>query len=247
VSGYFSLGLPPRIDPPYPAWPPSEVGIIEDAIIEAMRRLRKAKTRRAIAAAQENQITEWLEDHLVRLLDAGAVDGYDSDRFEQPARSRTVNCDGKKISKEPDLTFKRQSKLSCARDLRQDAWFCECKILDAASSHGIADYIKDGLMRFVVGDYAWAMPQAQMIGYVRHAAANAYAPATQLSKHMAHKDRKSGLSYDRVTRLLGKAGPETAIAGAQPIFATRHERTFRLSDNRAPGSITLRHLWFQMI
>jgi len=246
VNGYLSLGLPPRIDPPYPAWPPSDIGIMEDAIIEAMRRLRMAKTRQAIAAAQENQITEWLEDHLVRLLDAGAVDGYVSDRFEQPARSRTVNYDDTKISKEPDLTFKRQSKFSCARDRRQDAWFCECKILDAGSSHGLSDYIKDGLMRFVVGDYAWAMPQAQMIGYVRHAAAIAYAPATQLPEHMARKNPKSGLGNDRFTRLQGLAGPETAIAGAQPIFTTRHERTFRLRNNRAPGSITLRHLWFQM-
>lgn len=247
MNGYVSLGRQPRIEPPYPGWPREQIATVEEAIAEALRRVLMEKSSQHIATAQENNITEWLEDQLCRLLNEGVVQGFDSSIFEQPARgSETVNFNGEKISKKPNLAFKRLSHLSCASDRRQDAWFCECKILDGRSSHGVSDYIKDGLMRFVIGDYAWAMPSAQMIGYVRHAAGKDYSPTRQLREHFAKPELNTGKTYAALTGLLAEKVQERDIDGALPVHATIHARGFPLRDKRAPGPIMLRHLWFQL-
>ena len=220
---------------------------MEEAIAEAMQRVLAEKPPADIAVAHENKITEWLEDHLCRLLNADVVAGFDSDVFEQPSRgAETVSFNGGKISKKPDLAFKRLSHLSCADDIRQDAWFCECKILDGGSSHGVPDYIKDGLMRFVIGDYAWAMPSAQMIGYVRHATGKGCVPTKQLHEYFAKSEPKTGNSYAVLTELLEEKTQEPRITGVLPIHATTHARGFPLRGKAAPGPITLRHLWFQL-
>lgn len=248
MNGYVSLGRQPRIEPPYSGWPSEQIAVVEEAIAEAMRRVLMEKSSQDIATAQENNITEWLEDQLCHLLNEDVVPGFDSSVFEQPARgSETVNFSGGKISKKPDLIFKRASHLSCACDLRQDAWFCECKILDGGSSHGVSDYIRDGLMRFVEGDYAWAMPSAQMIGYVRHAAGKGYAPIRKLREYFAKMELKTENTYAVLTGLLAEKAHGRSIDGALPVHATSHARSFTLHDKRVPGPITLRHLWFQLV
>lgn len=247
MNGYVSLGRQPRIEPPYPGWPSEQIATVEEAIAEAMRRVLAEKSFQSIATVHENDITERLEDQLCLLLNEDVVPGFDSSVFEQPTRdSATVNFNGEKISKEPDLTFKRASHLSCAIDTRQDAWFCECKILDGGSSHGVPNYIKDGLMRFVIGDYAWAMPSAQMIGYVRHAVGKGYVPTKQLQGQFAKVDPESGKTYTVLTGLLAEKEQESHTDGVLPVHATTHVRDFLLRDQSAPGPITLRHLWFQL-
>lgn len=248
MSGFDSLGRPPRIEPPYPGWPITHIATVEAAIVEAMRRVLATKSSQEIETAKEDRITEWLEDQLCCLLNAEEVPGFESSVFEQPSRdAETANFSGDKISKAPDLTFKRLSHFSCAVDTRQDAWFCECKILDGKSGHGIKDYIDKGLMRFVVGDYAWAMPSAQMIGYVRREAAKAYAPARQLHDYFAEQEPKSGVRYADLSSLQGEHTQGRASNGVLPIHATIHIRAFPLRNHALPGAITLRHLWFQMV
>ncbi len=247
MNGYVSLGRQPRIEPPFPGWPSEQIATVEEAIAEAMRRVLAEKSSQDFATVHENDITEWLENQLCLLLSEHVVPGFDSSVFEQPARgSETVNFSGGKISKKPDLTFKRASHLSCAIDTRQDAWFCECKILDGGSSHGVPKYIKDGLMRFVVGDYAWAMPSAQIIGYVRHAVGKGYVPTKQLRGQFAKVDPESGKAYVVLTALLAEKEHESHTDAVLPVYATTHAREFLLRDQRAPGPITLRHIWFQL-
>ena len=48
-----------------------------------------------------------------------------------------------------------------------DALVVECKPVDKDHSAG-GDYCDKGLRRFVIGDYAWPMQEAMMVGYVRH-------------------------------------------------------------------------------
>ena len=48
----------------------------------------------------------------------------------------------------------------------QNGLFVECKPVDAAHPPG-GDYCDAGLIRFVNGDYAWAMQESLMVGYVR--------------------------------------------------------------------------------
>lgn len=68
-----------------------------------------------------------------------------------------------KIEKAPDLVFRPP-----ARGVRiRDDWglFVECKIVDGNSS--LAKYCSHGLAKFCEGEYAYRMPSAGMLGYVR--------------------------------------------------------------------------------
>ncbi|OHC66720.1 MAG: hypothetical protein A2040_15585 [Rhodocyclales bacterium GWA2_65_19] len=245
MNGYLSLGRPPRIEPPYPGWPSEQIATVEEAIAEAMRRVRAEKSSRDIFAAQENELTNWLHRMLWRLLVEQTVPGFTCDVFSPPQRgAKTTSHDGSRVSLEPDLSFFRCG--IAMADNPDDGWFCECKILDDGSSHGVPNYIKDGLMRFVIGDYAWAMPSAQMIGYVRHAAGKGCVPAKRLHEQFAKLEPKSGKSYAVLTGLLAEKAREPHTDGVLQVHATTHARGFPLRDECAPGPITLRHLWFQL-
>lgn len=248
MNGFASLGQPPRIEPPYPAWPVEQIVVVEEAITTAMQRVLAEKLPQDIVIAKENDITNWLEDELCSLLDTDAVAGFSYFVFEKPRRgSEKENYNGTKISKKPDLLFQRLGNPAGVMDTRQDAWFCECKILEAKSKHTLKEYIEDGLMRFVEGDYAWAMPSAQMIGYARHIAVKDFRPTNQLSEYFTKTETKTGKTYAALTGLITEKTQMLRAAGTPPIHATTHVRSFPLRDNGTPGPITLRHLWFQMI
>jgi hypothetical protein len=240
----FSLGLQPRIEPPYPQWPVETVAIIEEAIRVVARQVRRSKTVRQLNTAKENHLTHWLQKALDCLLDSGTLPGYSDDVFERPRRGEEMaNYNGKAISKKPDLAFYRQGNPAAVVDRLYDGWFCECKILDA--SHPLRDYLRDGIMRFVKGDYAWAMPAAQMIGYVRLSFGNRRAEPRLLS----YMSRKYGRGDKRTCAVVVQLRSDRVFAeltGDPPVFATRHGRRFKLPNGIKPGDIELRHLWLKL-
>ena len=242
----FNLGVQPSIESPYPPWPAETVVIVEMAIRAAAERVRRSKQRRRRQAAKENDLTHWLRQELGYLWRTGDVPGYSYEMFERPRRGEEVeNYNGKAISKKPDMAFYRLGNPAAVVDPFHDGWFCECKILDPA--HSLRDYLREGIMRFVKGDYAWAMPAAQMIGYVRQPFGGDYSPNTQLASYMGYRYRRGDKrTCAAVARLRTNKATPCALAGNPPVFVTRHGRGFKLSNGAKPGDIELRHLWLQM-
>ena len=76
-----------------------------------------------------------------------------------------TNFDGKHPDKMPDLVF-FLNRDSLPVLLTHDALVAECKPVDKNHPAG-GDYCDKGLRRFVIGDYAWPMQEAMMVGYVR--------------------------------------------------------------------------------
>lgn len=245
MTGVFNLGLQPRIEPPYPPWPTETVAIVEEAIRVAARQVRRSKAGRKPKVIHENDLTLRLHHALDRLLESGAMPGFTDDVFERPRRGEEVaNYSGKAISKKPDLAFYRQRNPAGVTDRRYDGWFCECKILDA--SHPLRDYVRDGIMRFVKGDYAWAMPAAQMIGYVRLSFGSDRRAEARLLPYMGRKyGQGDKRTYAAIARLRANRVP-TELTGDPPVFATRHGRRFKLANGAKPGDIELRHLWLHL-
>ncbi len=245
MTGAFNLGSQPRIEPPYPPWPTETVAIVEEAIRVAARQVRRSKTVRQRQAATENQLTHWLHGALDRLLESGSMPGFTDDVFERPRRGEEVaNHNGRAISKKPDLAFYRQRNPSGVTDRRYDGWFCECKILDA--THPLRDYLREGIMRFVKGDYAWAMSAAQMIGYVRPSFGHNRRADVRLMSYMSCKYRRGDkITCATAARLRADKVP-AELSGNPPVFATRHGRRFKLPNGAKPGDIELRHLWLPM-
>jgi hypothetical protein len=77
------------------------------------------------------------------------------------------NFDGRHLDKQPDLTFRPMSGHIQTTNTVPTAIFIECKPID--SPHPLpSTYCRAGLIRFVNGDYAWAVDRAMMVGYVRN-------------------------------------------------------------------------------
>jgi hypothetical protein len=202
---------------------------LESAIVEAWSILHTEPPRPFHPeTAEETDFTthlhEILEDHL---LDSNKVEGFTGEVFSGIKRPEVRNYDGQKTSKRPDMVAFLADRPNVKRS--QDGIFIECKPVDAAHSL-LTDYCDKGIARFVVGDYAWRMTEALMVGYnTVHEK-----PSVALVEPFALRQKTIRASGKPRDCLVSKHAPAIAI--------TRHKRSFRLRGRQAPA-ITLRHLW----
>jgi hypothetical protein len=116
----------------------------------------------------------------------------------------------------------------------QDGIFVECKPVDKTHAAG-GHYCDRGLSRFVVGDYAWTMTSALMMGYT----VKPYTLSPKLSEALKA----------RATTLPTLSGPEPCeFSSAGPhnevVHISEHSRSFNYRETSKPaGPITIRHLW----
>jgi len=225
------FGASPQIVPPYPALPSQVIRVIEQAICVGLGHV-KTQYQMQIPAAPETQITSWLSEVLALMWQSGStVSGFDANTYQLPHLDATVrNFDGTSYSGRPDLRFYLQGGVSnCVVDAPyQYAWFCECKLLDSQhSSQTLHSYITQGVQRFEMGQYAWAMPHAQMLAYVREPHSANYLP----SQYLVPRFQKKGVRH----QLDGN------------VVSSTHARLFSLANGKPPGNIELRHLWFKLL
>jgi hypothetical protein len=119
-----------------------------------------------------------------------------------------------------------------------DALFVECKPVGATHPAG-AKYCDDGLIRFVIGDYAWAMQEGMMLAYAR----DGRTIAGYLVPAMTERKRMVSLA----TIELPKAcqGPDaTRDAHAERVHISKHRRGFSWLHAKGKATdITIYHLW----
>jgi hypothetical protein len=216
------LGQSPlRKSPPYDAWPKTFIHAIEAALREGMQRIKNNKSPAVLQAADEHDITVWLQETLIDIADDGTVHGYTHDVFQYPhLDSTTTNSSRSSNRVRPDLRFYRQHQFAGAViDPLQDAWFCECKIIEENhSTRTYKNYWDKGIQRFVHGSYAGAMPHAQMIAYVR----------------WPNESTGLGPAYTRLW---------LCSVDDEGVCVTKHPRKSSTGQNSA--DIELRHLWFK--
>lgn len=176
----------------------------------------------------ENRITT----ELVRILEnklrhRGIIEGFNKKTFGMVHRdTKKVNFDNNHPDKMPDIFFDLQrDEQSIISD--QDGLFVECKPVD--NKHSILScYCKDGLIRFVKGDYAWAMQNAMMIGYV--------------------KDNKT---LEDLTAVLNNeecsvCNTNSHIKINEAIYESLHKRKFNWPANGEEAcKMSVTHLWLQ--
>jgi hypothetical protein len=237
----FEVGLPPdQFDLPHPEVHPRVMLLLHKVLGIAIEMLRSKHG--SLAAYGEDaltvQIHNLLENDLRHRRSRGradAVPGFDNGLFESISRhSGATDYTGTKLKEEPDLYF----KLKPAQNVRvlptEYAIFTECKPVDATHAAG-SRYCDDGLNRFVDGEYAWAMQDALMIGYVRRRTI-----AGHLTPAMRQPKRRQKL---RVTSL------PTIIAGspvphAEALQVSTHRRSIEWRWNKGPASaIRIYHSW----
>jgi len=190
--------------------------------------------------AGENAITNQIEDVLRNdLLNRHIVDGFDTNFFTVVTRGSEVeNYNGEKISKKPDLVFHLRRENICW-DQRQDALFAECKPVDR--NHSLtANYCatgtdRVGVERFVIGDYAWAMQEALMIGYVR----DGFRIHPHLADSLADPNRHEGLGSP-----TSPTPVPSSSRGGESLHQSVHQRRFIWKQTGLPATpITIYHSW----
>ena len=166
------------------------------------------------------------------VLPSGVVPGFTPDVFCVSREAKYSSFDGTHLEKMPDLHFRvLRNEVSLPSE---DGLFVECKPVDREHPAG-RDYCNKGIIRFVNGDYAWALSEAMMVGY----ASPGYSLPDKLSD--AISQRKTALK----TRGNAEKCDDCAASGyCQHSHITVHERDFVYpqTNSRAPR-ITLRHVW----
>jgi hypothetical protein len=222
--GALTLGL----QLPLPAVDSVHLEFIAEGLSRAFAEV-SAEHPGVVAQGSEAEITAMLE---VRLNALVSQDPFWGQLVLCAVRGKeSVSFDGSHIEKRPDLSIFLSSRT------RNFPLIVEAKILDASTSKTLALYCKNGLARFLVGDYAWASQEAFMLAYVRDAGTIAGKLTPLLSKDMAH----ASPSY--AVQVL----PTPSIGFSGSLAWSQHLRTFgyihQASTTCSPGPIKVWHLW----
>jgi hypothetical protein len=221
---------------PHQPYPIATLRVVEKAIAEAWRIIRDhPEDGFDIKTANEDRITLELRNCLLNnVLAGGSVPGFTSDLFDVTREGKFESYDGTHLDKMPDFHIKiRRGKFVSL--LSADGLFVECKPVGSDHPAGGA-YCDKGIIRFVSGEYAWAMPQGLMVGY----AAPGYKMPDKLEA--AFKTRRKELGVKgAIEPIRGGA----AQGYSQKCFVTVHRRDFKYpSTGKKAPEISLRHAWF---
>ena len=199
--------------------------VLADGLRQAFEdvRLHAAAT---VAEGEEAEVTGLMQARLNRLI---GEDGLWGQLVVSVGRgTESISFDGSHIEKRPDLSI-----VLSGRE-RRFPLVAEAKILDAAASKTVAQYCKDGIRRFVDGEYAWGGREAFMVGYVRDGSSIDATLGGFLAKG----------SHSRRYRV--EMPPVAVAAGSSDLAYTRHGRDFVYGSQPAPngpGPISVWHLW----
>lgn len=191
-----------------------------------------------LQASNEDIVTLELYERLYdEVFNKGIVDGFDREIFASIHREPKIrNFNSLHPDKMPDLFVSFIDRPAGVMN-SQHGLFIECKPVDKKHPAGSA-YCDKGLIRFVRGDYAWAMQNAMMVGYARED----YSLVPKLSE---------ALAVNRREQIPTSCDPQscrhtTATVFAEQVAISKHQRTFKYVENDVQaGVIEIRHLWLK--
>lgn len=226
--GFFTQDI--EFTLPHPPIPQRTILLLCKVIRKAWQLLvENPPTGFILHAEKEDAVTQMLVEIIEnRLRKNGDVDGFDSARFGRVVREpKITNYDKKHLDKMPDIFFDlKREKAPVLSD--QDGLFVECKPIDG--DHPLFScYCQKGLIRFVNGDYAWAMQDAMMVGY--------------LTGNYSFVKLGSVLDKNESSNL--KTNNHSEIVPS--IYRSIHDREFEWQGNSGHAcQISVSHLWLPL-
>ena len=224
---------------PHPPISTAVIQIVEQAITKAWELIvTNPRPGFDLANAIEDKRTHELHKVLCDIVrKPGLVEGFDLAVFGGIVRGPDVaSYNERSIKKQPDLLvlFAVNSR-ECMLP-HQDGVFIECKPVD--TQHPLkAHYYKKGIVRFIRGEYAWAMTSALMIGYCK--------PKFRLDPNLKDVLIKSrGGSTSTPTLIQCRLSRGSSLADV--VHISRHDRPFKyIQTGKAAPPIEIRHLWLR--
>ena len=224
--GFFTEGI--HFELPHPSISERVILLICEVIDTAWHLLEQYPPANfSLVASTENEITAKLKEVIEnRLRMSGEVPGFNKKTFGKMVRdSKISNYNGEHLDKMPDMFFdlKREDYAILSE---HDGLFVECKPVD--KDHPILScYLKEGLNRFVNGDYAWAMQEALMIGY----------------SNSKNSQSKLAIGLDNSNSAFLNTVSHSSL-DSNHIYKSQHNRNFEWLDNYGKVCpIKVYHLW----
>ncbi len=239
--GFFTVGVSPEsYQLPHPRLELPMILLIRRVLCRALELLREQKFR--LAEAKEDPVTAALCAVIENdLRQTGSIPGFNKRTYDFVGRQgQFANYDGTHLAKAPDLCFRLRHDEAKPRMVvsEYDALFVECKPVDSTHPAG-SKYCDDGLIRFVQGDYAWAMQEGMMLAYAR----DGRTIANNLIPAMDEPDRRTSLATVQLPQAC-RASDATADAHAEPVHISKHRRGFPWQHKKGKATdITIYHLW----
>jgi hypothetical protein len=234
IHGFFKEEL----ELPHKPIPLAIYLIVEEALRASWNKLQiNPPAGFNIDTAEEDVVThELLKVLHGQIFESEEVEGFTHDYFVPPVREAKVeNFDETRRDLMPDLLIGMIGR-SKGRVPWQDALFVECKPVGLERPAG-SHYCDRGLIRFVRGDYAWAMTSALMVGYARRG----YSIFPKLEN--ALKMRSKDILTLSQPRPCFRSKPTLT---SEVTFFSEHGRTFNyVQTGKAAPLITIRHLWLR--
>jgi hypothetical protein len=201
--------------------------IIAEVLSKAWADLLRTQ-RKVLLSGQEAELNALMATRLNSLLDEDA--GWSVLVRSVTRGSETTSFDGSHLEKRPDISLHLTARNPSF------ALIVECKLIDHPGGKRTDMYCKDGLARFVCGDYAWAAREAFMLAYVRDESRI----AASLKPHLSVCQKQKQDPFKTSTL------PEMIVGTRLHLARSRHRRSFRYvgrpSSNK-PGPICIWHLW----
>jgi len=223
-------------DYPFPDFPAFAKPIIVQAIEAAWERIVQHAERSdgALIAEWEEVLTTRLEHCLLDIqTEPDHPSGFSASLFQHVVREAAVTSyDDRSLKKRPYLTFRLLSAQAGVEPSPHNGLFVECKIV--GPDRPVTDYCGKGLLRFVSGEYAWAMPCGMMLGY----AWEGFSIEAQLNPYL-----QSAKPPEMNVEFLPR--PVPALSGSLPVFESGHGRTW-VRDGKSHGDIVILHLWLPL-
>ncbi len=140
-----------------------------------------------------------------------------------------INYDGSHLEKRSDLP------IFLTRRNANFPFIVECKLIDKSTDKRVRLYCKEGIIRFINGDYAWYDQQAIMLAYVRDDSTI----ASTLTPHLAEYQKKKSDPF------ASEQLPEVIEGTDMDLACSKHERQFYYIHQmpRIPSAIVVWHLW----
>lgn len=204
-----------------------------DVVIDALRRALDCLVSDygvALAEKNESELNSLLqarlstlctEEKLLSQLVACVVRGGES-----------VSFDGRRLELRPDLGIYLTDRN------RKFPLIVECKIIDGDHGQGVDLYCRNGIRRFVQGEYAWASSQGLMLAYVRD---------DSLLQDLLLPYLRSAAG-NKPDPFLTEAIPCLDGAPSGAVWVSCHGREFGYVGNvrGRPGPIGISHLWIKV-
>ncbi len=234
--GFYGKGVQPT-ELPHPAISLAVFLVVENGIRAAWELMRnRPRPGFSLLSEVEDVVTHELYERLYdEVFSKGVVEGFDRELLTVVTReSKIRNYDGAHLDKMPDLLFGMVDRPNVLRPT-QDWLFVECKPVDLAHPAGV-HYCGKGIIRFVRGEYAWAMTSALMIGYAR----TGYTVSPKLTDALKASPIVHTLEYPYHCH-RSKSGPSSEV-----VYISQHARTFPyVETGQLAQAITIRHLWLR--